>query len=112
MRSIIIVATLDTKGDQIKYLKKLIKGQGKRVLIIDVGVLGTPTIMPDIDHHKVAESVGSSIKDLSTLSSPRDPNRRWIKWLKVPIILLKSCVMKTRSTAYWPLEAPWARQWV
>ena len=45
-KAIAIIGTLDTKGDQIEYLKKLIEDQGYEPLIIDVGGAAVST------HHK------------------------------------------------------------
>lgn len=51
--SVAIVATLDTKGEEVGYLKELIEDHGCSTLIIDVGTLNPPTIAPDIDREQV-----------------------------------------------------------
>jgi len=38
--SIAVIGTMDTKGDQIKYLKKQIENHGHQTTVVDVGVLG------------------------------------------------------------------------
>ena len=73
MRSIVIIATLDTKGDQIGFLKEVIEKRGQKTTIMDVGVLGKPSIPPDIDHQQVAKAAGSTVEQLSTMSGPTDP---------------------------------------
>ena len=40
VKTIAIVGTLDTKGDEVSYLKELIEARGHKVLLIDPGVLG------------------------------------------------------------------------
>lgn len=37
-----ILGTLDTRGDEVSFLKKLIEAQGHRAVVIDMGVMGTP----------------------------------------------------------------------
>ena len=64
-KTIAIVATLDTKGNEVKYLKEQIERKGKNVLVIDSGIRGTPiNVKPDISREIVAEAAGSSIEIL------------------------------------------------
>lgn len=58
---IVIVGTLDTKGDKIAYLKKCIEKKGEKTLVIDCGVIGNPSFEPDISNEKVAESAGNNL---------------------------------------------------
>ena len=37
-----ILGTLDTRGDEVAFLKDLIEAQGHHALIIDMGVMGEP----------------------------------------------------------------------
>ncbi|HUL36551.1 MAG TPA: Tm-1-like ATP-binding domain-containing protein [Thermodesulfobacteriota bacterium] len=66
-KSILIVATLDTKGDEVTYLKSLIEEGGHKVLVMDTGILGLPPCQPDISREEVAHSVGISIGELIRL---------------------------------------------
>lgn len=72
-RSILIIGTLDTKGDQIEYLKQLIERREQHVMVMDVSVMGNAPFQPDIGNHQVAEASGSTIEELRTLSLPMDP---------------------------------------
>ena len=63
-KSIVIIGTLDTKGDQFGYLKQLIEEQGHRTIVMDVGVLGDVPFVPDINREEVAQASGSSIEEL------------------------------------------------
>ena len=72
-RSILIIGTLDTKGDQIAYLKQLVERRGLNVMVMDASVMGDPPFQPDIDKHEIAQAAGSTIKELQTLSLPMDP---------------------------------------
>ena len=53
--SIAILGTLDTKGDQIAYLKQQIENRGHKTTVIDVGVLGAVPFNPEISREQVAD---------------------------------------------------------
>jgi uncharacterized protein (UPF0261 family) len=66
-KSIAIIGTLDTKGDQLEYLMNLIEGQGHQVIMIDVGVLGDVAFKPTIGREEVAKASGSSLEEIIAL---------------------------------------------
>lgn len=59
-KTIILLATLDTKGQEIEYICSCIHERGHRALIVDAG-LGEPVIRPDISHAEVAVAGGSTL---------------------------------------------------
>lgn len=59
---IAILGTLDTKGAEIGFLRDAVRAAGGLPLIIDTGVLDTPTIEADTTRHQVAQAAGSSIE--------------------------------------------------
>jgi uncharacterized protein (UPF0261 family) len=61
---IALVGTLDTKGNQIEYVKKKIEEGGQRTRVIDIGVAGEPPFKPDYDKHQVAKTAGTSINEI------------------------------------------------
>ncbi|WP_137702449.1 Tm-1-like ATP-binding domain-containing protein [Marimonas lutisalis] len=61
-KTILVVGTYDTKDDELNYLCDCIRGQGGRVLSMDVSVLGDPSAPTDYSKHDVAEEGGSSIR--------------------------------------------------
>ena len=61
-KTILVVGTYDTKDEELGYLAACIKGQGGKVLSMDVSVLGDPTTPADYSKHDVAQEGGSSIK--------------------------------------------------
>jgi len=63
-KSIAIIGTLDTKGDQLEYLKKVIENRGQQVIMIDVGILGTVPFKPTISREKVARAGGTSLEEI------------------------------------------------
>lgn len=62
-KTILLVGTYDTKDDELTYLAETIRGQGGRVLSMDVSVLGDPSQPTDISKHQVAEAGGHSIAE-------------------------------------------------
>jgi len=61
-KTIAIMATLDTKGEEVKYLKDRIERRGKKVFIIDMGLRGVPAPIPtDVTRDMLAEASGSTM---------------------------------------------------
>jgi uncharacterized protein (UPF0261 family) len=60
----VIPVTLDTKGEETKYLKEHIERKGHKTIVIDVGVLGKPLFKADISREKVARAGGKSLREL------------------------------------------------
>ena len=67
-RSIAIIATLDTKGDQVEYIKRLMEEAGHNIIVIDVGILGEPSLQPTISHDQVARAAGTSLREIIALN--------------------------------------------
>jgi len=59
-----VIGTLDTKGEEILYVRKRLEERGHRPLVIDVGVLGDPSFRPDIDREEVARAGGGDLGEL------------------------------------------------
>lgn len=64
MSKIVIVGTLDTKGEEFQYVKDIIEGEGLETIVVDAGVLGEAYFEPDINRSEVAEAGGQSIEEL------------------------------------------------
>lgn len=65
MPTIAVLGTLDTKGVEIEFLAEQIRARGCDPLVVDLGVLGPPTITPDIDREAVAAKAGEDIARLA-----------------------------------------------
>jgi uncharacterized protein (UPF0261 family) len=63
-RTVLLVATLDTKGAELAYVRDLIEVRGHRTLVVDAGVLGEPAFEPDVAASEVATAGGSSLDAL------------------------------------------------
>ncbi len=70
-KCIAIVATMDTKGDQIAYLKEQIEEKGISTCTIDIGVAADGPFRTDYDRHKVASAGGTSIADILSMNNRR-----------------------------------------
>ena len=63
-KTIVVLATLDTKGIEAQYLREQIEKMGERALVVDVGVVGTPATKADITREEVAEAGGTPLAQL------------------------------------------------
>lgn len=61
-KTIVVLATLDTKGRESEYLREQIAKFGDTALVVDTGVTGTPAAAADITRERVAEAGGMSLK--------------------------------------------------
>lgn len=66
-KSILVIGTLDTKGDQVEYIKRAIEGRGQKVVLLDIGVLGQAMCKPDITNRQVAHAAGVTPEELVAL---------------------------------------------
>ena len=69
-RSIAVIGTVDTKGDQIEYLNHQIENRGHKTTVIDVGVLGAVPFKPSIIQCHLRVGFSKSIKELMILTLP------------------------------------------
>ncbi|MGB1937511.1 MAG: Tm-1-like ATP-binding domain-containing protein [Akkermansiaceae bacterium] len=68
-KTIAVLGTLDSKGEEHAFVAELIRQKGHRPLLIDVGTGADPTVTPDIDRFAVAEAGGV---DLAALMERKD----------------------------------------
>ena len=54
-QQIVLISTLDSKGEETAFLKELVKKAGRLVCVIDVGTAGTPAFAADITREEVAK---------------------------------------------------------
>ena len=52
--TVAILVTLDTKGEEARYVKEYISNRGHRAIVIDCGVLGQPLFQPEVSREEVA----------------------------------------------------------
>jgi uncharacterized protein (UPF0261 family) len=63
-KTVAIVGTFDTKGEEFIYLKHRIESTGLATLMIDCGVLDAPPFTPDVSRSEVAASAGRRLDEL------------------------------------------------
>lgn len=61
---VLVVGTLDTKGQELAFVRGLLQARGLETLVIDAGVLGEPAFAPDIDRDEVFRHAGTSVDDV------------------------------------------------
>ncbi len=62
-KTVLLIATHDTKEEEARFLKKCIESGGVRVLVMDSGILSAPRGNVDISQDEVASRGGMSLKD-------------------------------------------------
>jgi uncharacterized protein (UPF0261 family) len=68
-KTVVIAGALDTKGQEVGFVRQLIQARGINTLLVDFGVLGEPGLPADISNEEVALAGGS---DLLNLRSSKD----------------------------------------
>jgi uncharacterized protein (UPF0261 family) len=61
VKTILLIGTVDTKSDELNFLRDCILAQGASVLVMDVGVLGTGSCPVDITNSQVALAANSAL---------------------------------------------------
>jgi len=64
MATVLLIGTLDTKGDELAFVRDRIRARGHDVRVMDAGVLGEPRFAPEIGSSEVAEAGGSTLDAL------------------------------------------------
>lgn len=63
MKTIAILATLDTKAAEADFMRREIERLGGKALLVDLGVVGNPGVPADITRDEVIEAGGSTLKE-------------------------------------------------
>ena len=66
---IALIGTLDTKGDEIAYVRERLVGLGVRPVVIDSGILGEPGTSADITREEVAREGGYELERIRSAGS-------------------------------------------
>ena len=69
MTTVILLGTLDTKGEEYGFVRDRLRDAGIDTLVIDAGVLDTPRLAADVTREEVAAAAGA---DLATLVREHD----------------------------------------
>lgn len=66
--AVLLIGTLDTKGQEIGFVRDLLTAAGLPVLVMDASILGEPTISADISSEAVFKASGTSLAELRRLN--------------------------------------------
>jgi len=76
MKNILIIGTVDTKSDEIEFMRECIKNLECNPVLMDVSVLGDPPIRVDYSKHDVAEHANMTNKEIIDLGNENDVAHR------------------------------------
>ena len=83
-RTVLLLGTLDTKGDELAFLRERLCDAGVGVLLADVGTLEPATVEADFTREQVGAEAGVDVEACAPPAtaarrSPawRTPRRRW-----------------------------------
>jgi uncharacterized protein (UPF0261 family) len=65
MATVVLLGTLDTKGEEYEFLRRRVLQEGVDALLVDTGVLGSPLAEPDISRQQVAAAAGADVQELA-----------------------------------------------
>ncbi len=71
-KKIVILGSMDTKGEEYDFIKRHIEKAGCGTLTIDVGVINPPMFQPDITRKEVAEAAGENFEKLLSKGTTRE----------------------------------------
>ena len=63
--SILVVGALDTKGDEVRFLRDRLAAAGLTATVVDIGILGPPAFQADVPREEIARAAGESITELA-----------------------------------------------
>ena len=66
---IALIGTLDTKGEEIAYVRGRLADLGVRPIVIDSGILGEPGTSADVTRHEVALEGGHELEQIQSAGS-------------------------------------------
>ena len=71
-KTILLIATHDTKEEEARFLKSCIESYGNRVMVMDTGILAPPKGNVDISQNEVAERAGTPLADALARGDKRE----------------------------------------
>ena len=63
-KQLLIIATLDTKGRETEFVRNCAQALKANPILMDIGILGDPPIIPDISKMDLAAATGVNLLDL------------------------------------------------
>ncbi|HME45638.1 MAG TPA: Tm-1-like ATP-binding domain-containing protein [Syntrophorhabdales bacterium] len=75
MKRILLIGTLDTKGNEIFFMKELVQQMGFEPLVIDIGIVGEPVFVADITKEEVLKEIGKDLESVVSLNNEAQATR-------------------------------------
>jgi uncharacterized protein (UPF0261 family) len=66
-RTVLVVATMDTKADQVAYLQACLKEAGVNALLMDVGIMNKSPLPVDVSQEEVTRAAGYTLADVQNM---------------------------------------------
>jgi uncharacterized protein (UPF0261 family) len=63
-KTIAVLGTLDTKGEEVRSLQELIEARGHRALVMDIGIVNEAVLAANVSREEVAVAGGAALADL------------------------------------------------
>jgi uncharacterized protein (UPF0261 family) len=83
-KTVLIMGTLDTKSQEISYLKNRVLESGLNAIVLDAGILGEPHgIAPEISARETAKAAGTTLDEIRKKPSRGEAIDEMIKGCKV-----------------------------
>jgi len=95
-KTILLIATLDTKAAEAKFLKDSIVAQGCSVIVMNPGILSDPPYAADVDREEIARAAG---EELRALLATKDKGKCVNAMMKGAAILTKKLYDEGRFQA-------------
>jgi uncharacterized protein (UPF0261 family) len=65
--NVVVLGTLDTKGDECRFVRDRVRSGGCPTLVVDAGLLGPPAFAADVRRERVAAAAGTTVDELVAL---------------------------------------------
>jgi uncharacterized protein (UPF0261 family) len=79
--NIVVIATLDTKGEEAGFIRQTIVDKGHTPVVVDPGSMGTPMIAADISREEVALAAGESLEAILSRKDKAYAQQRMVQGL-------------------------------
>jgi uncharacterized protein (UPF0261 family) len=63
-KTVLIIATLDTKAQEARFIKELIEARGVKTLVMDIGITGKSPFRPDFPSHEIVGVASRTLPEL------------------------------------------------
>jgi len=70
--NVLLIGTADTKAEELLFMKWCIEAQGANAEVMDVGVLGKASFVPEITNREVADAAGKTLEEIAASSDENE----------------------------------------